>query len=454
MRKWIILSVAASLLAIAATGTWGYSQRLANRNLEIFLSNKYQRAFFDMTGQVQTLEVLLSKSMVAADPRLDTVLLMDIRQQAAFAQSNLGQLPLNDALSGRTAKFLTQVGGYADSLSRHVSNGENIDSKNWDTINSLYQQSMELNKELQGMQYSVAQNNYYFGELVRQVKKNLQENPDNLAVTDFQVLDKQMQQYPALIYDGPFSEHLERTEPRALSGSAEVSQEDALNSALSYIDQKPGVEYQSVITGTPEGRIPAYRVEITPAGDSAGTTILDISKKGGKLIWALNSRPVADQAIDIDAARQKALQYLKEHGFGEMNSTYFTRHGNSATFNFAAAQNNVVLYPDLVKVTVALDNGEVTGAEASGYLMSHRTRDLPQPKITPEQARGSINTRLQVSGSGKLVLIPVGADDEKLSYEFQGKLGEDTYLVYVNAVDGREENVLKLIDTPGGTLTM
>lgn len=452
MKKWII-PVVVGLLAFAAAGGWGYSQRLANRNLEIFLGNKYQRAFFDMTGQVQTLEVLLSKSMVAADPRLDTALLMDIRQQAAFAQSNLGQLPLNDALSGRTAKFLTQVGDYADSLARHVGNGETIDTKNWDILNSLYQQSMELNKELQGMQYNVAQNNFYFGELVRQVRKNLQKNPDNLAVTDFQVLDKQMQQYPALIYDGPFSEHLERTEPKALNGLAEVSPDDAQNSALSYIDRKSGVEYRSVVTGTAEGRIPAYRVEVTPAGDNAGTMVMDISKKGGKLIWALNGRLVADQALDIEAARQKALQYLKDRGFGDMSATYFTRHGNSTTFNFAAVQDGVVIYPDLIKVTVAMDNGEITGAETSGYLMSHKGRDLPADRISEERARNVINPRLQVSG-GRLVLIPVGVEEEKLVYEFQGKLGEDTYLVYINAVDGREENVLKLIDTPGGTLTM
>ncbi len=454
MRKWFVLSAVVSFLVIAATGAWGYSQARASRDLENFLNNKYQRAFYDMTSQVQNLEVLLSKSMVATDPRLDSALLMDIRQQAAFAQSNLGQLPLNDALAGRTAKFLTQVGDYAGSLAGHVNRGENVDSQNWDTLNSLYQQSMELNRELQGMEYNIAQNNFYFGELVRQVRKNLQKNPDNLAVTDFQAIDKRMQQYPSLIYDGPFSEHLERAEPRDLDGLAEISQEEAPNKALSYIDRQPGATYTAAVTGMAQGRIPAYRVEVTPDGDSSRATVMDVSKKGGKLIWALNSRHVANQDVDLDTARQKGLTYLKDHGFGEMKETYFTRHNNSVTFNFATSQNDVVLYPDLVKVTVALDNGEVTGAETTGYLMSHRKRDLPQAKITAERAKGTINSRLQVAGGGNLVLIPLGADDEKLAYEFQGKLGEDTYLVYVNAVDGREENVLKLIDTPGGTLTM
>ncbi|MFX4262695.1 germination protein YpeB [Pelotomaculum propionicicum] len=453
MRRWII-PVVIGLLALAAAGSWGYNQRLANRNLENFLNNKYQRAFFDMSAQVQNIEVLLSKSMVAADPRLDTSLLMDVRQQAAFAQSNLGQLPLNDALAGRTAKFLTQVGDYADSLSKQVGKGGSIDAKHWETLNSLYQQSMELNRELQGMQYKVAQNNFYFGELVRQVRNNLQENPDNLARSDFQALDQRMQRYPTLIYDGPFSEHLERTEPKNLSDLAEISAADAQNKALSFIDRQQGVDYQAAVTGSAEGRIPAYRVEVSPAGDGdSDRFVMDISKKGGKLVWMINARPVASKTLDINSARQKALDYLKNHGFEEMKSTYFLIHENSATFNFAALQDGVVLYPDLIKVTVALDNGEITGAETSGYLMSHRRRDLPAAGISREQARNVLNTRLQAQG-GNLVLIPVGAEEEKLAYEFQGSLGEDNYLVYVNAVDGREENVLKLIETPGGTLTM
>ena len=43
MRRWII-PVVIGLLALAAAGSWGYNQRLAN-NLENFLNNKYQRAF-------------------------------------------------------------------------------------------------------------------------------------------------------------------------------------------------------------------------------------------------------------------------------------------------------------------------------------------------------------------------------------------------------------------------
>lgn len=451
MKRWIV-PVVIGLLALAAVGAWGYNQQMARRDLENYLGNKYRRAFFDMTGQVQSVEVLLSKSLVAADPRLISTLLNDVRMQANFAQANLGQLPLNDAMAGRTSKFLTQVGDYANSMVRQLAQGRALGASDWDTLNNLYRQSADLNRELQNIQQQVTRNNLYFGELISQVRKNLQKQPDNLAVTNFEAMDKQMQQYPALIYDGPFSEHLEKTEPAALSGEDEVSAEEAKNRALAFIDKRTGVDYQAVVTGDANGRIPAYRVEVRP-GDGGDNIQLDVSKKGGRVIWMLSGRKTGQPGLDTGQAREKALSFLKERGFGEMRPTYHMLHGNLVTFNFAALQDGVTIYPDLVKVTVALDNGEVTGVETSGYLMSHKKRDLPEPAISEEQARAAINTRFEVLG-GKLALIPVGTQEERLTYEFQGKLGEETYLVYINALNGREENVLKLLDTPGGTLTM
>jgi len=453
VRKWIIPALL-GILAIGAVAVWGNTQRLANRQTEIFLDNKYQRAFFDLTSQVQKLEVLLSKSMVAADPRLDLALLMDLRQQAAFAQSNLSQLPLGDALASRTSKFLTQVGDYGDSLARQISRGEAIGTDQWDSLHNLYQQSVDLNRELQGMSYKVAQNNFYFSELVRQVRKNLQDTSGNAARSDLQTLDQRMQNYPSLIYDGPFSEHLEKTEPRALSGQAEIGHNEAVKRALAFVDKNPNLEYKAVVTADTNGRIPAYRVEVSAGEGDAGTrTQLDVSRQGGRVIWMIQPRFPAEQAISIDEARQKALRFLKDRDFGEMKSTYYMQQENTVTFNFAAVQDGVTLYPDLVKVTVALDNGEIIGAETTGYLMSHQQRVLPEIKISREQARATINPRLEVTG-GDLALIPVGASDEKLTYEFRGKLGEETYLIYINAETGREENVLKLIETENGTLTM
>lgn len=454
MKKWIFALGGLALSLLALTGAWGYEQHTVNRQLEHYLSNKYQRAFYDLAFQTQSLEVLLSKSMVSADSQLHSELLMDIRQQAAFAQSNLAQLPLDDALAGRTSKFLSQVGDFAGSLARQIGQGGKMEAEHWDTLNSLYRQVATLNSELQVVQSHVAHDSFYFGEMVRQVKSALQKAPDDAATTDFQSLDKQMQLYPALIYDGPFSEHLERSEALNVSDLEEIDAAEAERKGLFFLDQEDNTDYQIKISESSNSRIPAYRVEMTEGKSRRNTMVtMDLSRQGGKLIWMLHSRPVATTTLSIEQARQEALLFLAEHDFGIMRSTYFQQYGNTVTFNFAAMQDGVTLYSDLIKVTVALDDGQIYGIESSGYLMSHRKRDLPKALLSLKEAQKKLNPFLEVTG-GELVLIPAGADEEILTYEFQGRLGQDAYLIYVNATNGREENILKLMETPGGTLTM
>ena len=44
------------------------------------------------------------------------------------------------------------------------------------------------------------------------------------------------------------------------------------------------------------------------------------------------------------------------------------------------------MYPDLIKVKVALDNGEVLGMETTGYLNNHTQRDTSKVKISAEKS--------------------------------------------------------------------
>ena len=43
---------------------------------------------------------------------------------------------------------------------------------------------------------------------------------------------------------------------------------------------------------------------------------------------------------------------------------------------------------------------------------------------------------------------------EILCYEFKGKVGETDFLVYVNAENGKQEDILIITDTPNGVLTI
>ena len=136
-----------------------------------------------------------------------------------------------------------------------------------------------------------------------------------------------------------------------------------------------------------------------------------------------------------------------------MKETYYLKQEGIVTINYAPTQENVVMYPDLVKVKVALDNGEILGIETTGYLNNHTQRDVSKVKITKEEAKKSLNKQLQIESEG-LAVIPTEWQSEILCYEIKGKVEDREFLVYMNAENGREEDILIITNTPNGTLTM
>ena len=51
-------------------------------------------------------------------------------------------------------------------------------------------------------------------------------------------------------------------------------------------------------------------------------------------------------------------------------------------------------------------------------------------------------------------MIPTEYQTELLCWEFKGKVEEREFLVYINVESGKEEDVLLILDTPNGTLTV
>ena len=145
--------------------------------------------------------------------------------------------------------------------------------------------------------------------------------------------------------------------------------------------------------------------------------------------------------------------YLSQKGFKNMKRTYFTKNNGIETINYAYEQNGVIMYPDLIKVKVALDNGEVLGIETTGYLNSHSERSLPEIKVSKDQAIAKINKKLEVLAVD-LAVIPTEFKTELMCWEIKGKIDDREFLVYINVETGKEEDILVILNSSEGTLTM
>ena len=136
-----------------------------------------------------------------------------------------------------------------------------------------------------------------------------------------------------------------------------------------------------------------------------------------------------------------------------MVSSYYDKAGGIATVNYAYVQDGITCYSDLIKVKVALDNGEVLGFETNGYLMNHSDRKIKKPELSEDEAENKVSSHLDVEESG-LALIPKDSLEEVLCYEFTGSFGDKNFIIYINAENGREERILMLIESEEGILTV
>lgn len=163
---------------------------------------------------------------------------------------------------------------------------------------------------------------------------------------------------------------------------------------------------------------------------------------------SVNAEVVSQEDID-----KMMEDYLSQKGFKNMKRTYFTKNNGIETINYAYEQNGVIMYPDLIKVKVALDNGEVLGIETTGYLNSHSERSLPEIKVSKDQAIAKINKKLEVLAVD-LAVIPTEFKTELMCWEIKGKIDDREFLVYINVETGKEEDILVILNSSEGTLTM
>ena len=411
--------------------------------------NSYNQAFYELVDYVENVEVYLAKSLISTTPEHGAETLTNLWREANLAQSYLSMLPIESQELSNTEKFLNQVSDYSYSLSRKNIYNESLSEEDLNNLQELHGYSVELENTLNQLSEDLNNGRFQWGELKEKGTIAFAKQVDNISKESFGNLEENFHEYSGLIYDGAFSEHLTGVEKKGLVGD-DIDEETAKSKITEFIGEKNIKEINSL--GYIENAdIPVYEFSIKNQNDE--NINISISKKGGYVVYINSNRDVNTEIISQEEANQKGQEFLINKGFSNMKATYYLKQDGIVTINYAYVQENVTVYSDLIKVKVALDNGEVLGIETTGYLNNHTTRDISNVKISKEEAKKTINKNLTIE-SESMAIIPTEWKTEILCYEFKGKVDDREFLVYINAENGREEDILIIQDTPNGTLTM
>ena len=364
------------IISIVFGGFW-YKEK---QNHTIAVQNQYNLAFYELIDYMQNVKNYLAKSIISGSNENEAETLMHVWREANLAQVYLSQLPISSNELSQTAKFLNQVSEYSYSLSHKNINGEDLTDEELDNLTTLYTYSQDLTNILNQLSEDMYNGRISWKELTKDTDLSFAQQVDNLSTSSFSNLDSNFGEYEGLIYDGAYSEHIESAEKKGLTGE-EIDEKRAEEVINNFIGKNRIVKINSL--GLIEnGNIPVYEFSVSiKDGNPDNPANISVSKKGGHIVLMNYNRDITAETLSFEDADKIGLEFLQSRGIDNMKSTYYLKQGGAITINYAYTQDDVTIYPDLIKLKLALDNGEILGFETTGYLNKHTVRSINITKI-------------------------------------------------------------------------
>lgn len=448
-RGWIrvVSYIAAAMLVLVGYCISIYQSNLAYRRT---ITNSYLRAFSQVVASVDRIDSTMQKELYVVTPAMVSVLSAEIQAEAATAQEALGELPYANIELEQTAAFLAKVGDYASALSRSAAANGSLSQEEMDNLEAMSSACSQLRERLNTLANQLNEGSADLEDVkaVEQRLSQMTEGGDVLAGSAFENVETNFPELPTMTYDGPFSDHLASSQPKMLEGLGEISAEEALIAAAACTGYRESI---FSLAGEVEGEIPCYTCTASVDG---GELTVWVTKAGGKVMSITNSRSVGTASLSPDQGAMAAYEFLSKNGFENMVETYRYNSDGRLTVNFAYRENDVLCYPDLCSVTVALDTGSILSFECTSYLSNHTQRTLEVPAVSVDDARAKVSPKLDVLRE-QLALIPTDGEYEVLCWEFvcEAENGQH-YIVCINAATGAEQKILILLEDENGTLAL
>jgi spore germination protein len=426
------------VLALIGAGVWGYQENQEKNAILIKAENQYQRSFHDLSYHIDKLHTELGNTVAVNSTSQDFYKkgLVNVWQLTRQAQNEINQLPLTLLPFNETRQFLNNISQFSyrtavrDLSSKPITQGE------IDTLNTLFTRSKVIRDQLNGVQNQVIAKNLRWMDVETALAMQ-KSNQDNAIVDGFRTVNKNVGENAEMNWGPSMTSVLQERKLTMLSGKDQTP-EEIKQKAAQFLGMQDSSRLKVVENGIgTDYNIYSVKAELPNHPDGVH---LDLTKKGGEVVFYLASKEVKARVIDHKGAIQAATEFLDLHGYKQMKATSYDEYQNTASIEFAKEQNKVIVYPEKLSVKVALNDGEVIGLQAADYVVEHKDRKWNEPKLTVEKAKKELSPKFQLSNHS-LALIKNELGQEVLCHQFVGKINGNNYKIFINADNGYEESI-------------
>jgi len=407
-----------------------YTSSKQNANI---LEGVYASSYYSMVDNVNNLAVDCAKYSTLSTNQAKMSTMSDIKADCNYILAGLSVLPIDEEDVSASTKFFNQVNGVCDAYIAQINRGENLTQEQELIFDKVALVVGNIKSNFNEHAESVAGGNFNFIDASVFDKTGMNELSTGLGDLTNSSID-----YPAMIFDGPFSTALETKEVKGLTGDVVTVEQAKEYLKTKVYNNREDVEIR--FENETNGTIETYDFNVSVDGKDFNA---QVSKIGGLLITVSGYTEGGDPILSKEDAITTAENFANRIGFENMKSVWTQINENVAYINLAPIIDNVIMYPDLVKVKIDMTAKEVIGFEALNYALNHVARDLTFD-LQPEDLESLLGFDYNVIQISK-ALIKLESGKEVATYEFVTERIDGDYFYYLNANKKEIVKTLKLV---------
>ena len=225
-RKTAVLVISYLSCAAVFLGGAAIYQNQKAQQYEMYLAENYQHAFEELVSGLEDMDTALRKSLYAMSPAMICATNAEVFAKAMTAQMALGVLPFSTNELESTAGFINRVGDYAYVLSHSASKGYSDEDR--ERLRVLADNADLLAQNLRQLRLDLVEGRLEMDSMVK-AEHLLDDSAETMSTVGdtMHLIEQEFPETPALVYDGPFSEHLTDGTAKLIEGKKEVSENEA-----------------------------------------------------------------------------------------------------------------------------------------------------------------------------------------------------------------------------------
>ena len=426
---WIaaVVALGAITLGLATTVTVG---AIDMKKTKEGVAAGYRSATYELVGIMENVDSDLDRVRISNTPAQQSRILTDLLVQARLAELDLEKLPIDSESNRNVTTVIHRVAAACEGMLGKLRNGETLSEKNKALLVKLYHVNHEVRTELEGLTEKMTDKDV--ADYVKDGKGMVKDVLDKLEKTTLE------ENRPAFMDEmkGAGTNQNEESEKKP---AVDPSKAEALCEVY-FADYDIGA-FQCVGETVSRG-MRAYNVQ---GYDKKGMLLFaEVSSENGALVRFDYHETCNEKNFDTDQAKMIGESFLENLGYDDMEIVRVRENGTEIDFTFAYEDDDIVYYPDSVKLKVCLSRGVVTALDTSEYLRHHKDREDPVIRLTMSAAKDKLHKGLTIE-TARLAVVKT-ARGERPAYEFLCSYEGERYFVYLDAQTGAELSIVNIRD--------